>query len=235
MARKPFQFKQFTIYQDQTAMKVGTDGVLLGAFVQKNNPKRILDVGTGTGLIALMMAQKFELAIIDAIEIENAAFEQAKENIENSKWRNRINIFLNDFKLFNSNYKYDIVVSNPPFYNSTFKELEQNRATARHTTQLSFEKLISKAAKLLKPNGSFFVVLPYYEKVAFINLAEKSQFFPSKIVHVKGNENSNIKRSLIEFTFECKTPEKNILTIENSRNNYTQDYIDLTKDFYLKM
>lgn len=235
MDRKPFQFKQFTIFQDKTAMKIGTDGVLLGAFISEKNPKKIVDIGTGTGLIALMMAQKYARAKIDAIEIELEAYVQAKENFSNSKWSNRFNIFHQDFKNFKPNYVYDLVVSNPPFYNSTFKKLEQKRATARHTQGLSFFDLLEKTASLLSPNGSFYVIIPFYEEADFVVLAKSFGLFPEKILHVKGNNESEIKRSVLKFTFQEKTIEVTLLTIENSRKNYTQDYIDLTKDFYLKM
>lgn len=235
MARKPFQFKQFTIFQDKTAMKVGTDGVLLGAFVSEENPKNILDIGTGTGLIALIMAQKYTHAKIDAIEIELEAYEQAKENFSNSKWYNRLNIFHQDFKMFKPNCVYDLVVSNPPFYNSTFKKLEEKRAKARHTQGLDFYSLLQKTASLLSPKGSFYVIIPFYEEANFVVLAKSFGLFPEKILRVKGNSESETKRSVLKFTFQEIVTEVTFLTIENSRNNYTQDYIDLTKDFYLKM
>jgi tRNA1Val (adenine37-N6)-methyltransferase len=235
MSRKPFQFKQFAIYQDKTAMKVGTDGVLLGAFVSETNPKRMLDIGTGTGLIALMMAQKYHEANIEAIEIDLDAFEQAQENFQLSIWSQRLTLFHGDIKHFEPKKTYDTIVSNPPFYNATFKDLPHQRATARHTLNLNFDTLIEKVALLLSKNGCFYVIIPFYEEGNFIALAKSKGLYPSKILHVKGNPESEIKRSLIQFSFEKRNIEMLTLTIEKSRNEYTQAYIDLTKDFYLKM
>lgn len=235
MERTPFKFKQFDIFQDKTAMKVGTDAVLLGAYVEFINPNRILDIGTGTGLVALMMAQKFGHAKIDAVEIETEAYNQAKENFQISTWSDRLEVFQKDFKVFEPNYRYDLIVSNPPFYNATFKKLDEKRATARHTQQLDFKILLKKTSQLLAPKGSFFVIIPFYESENFVALAKTFGLFPQKILNVKGNQNSAFKRSILEFTFQEKEISFRSLVIEKSRNNYTDEYIQLTKDFYLKM
>lgn len=232
---KPFYFKQFTIHQANTAMKVGTDGVLLGAWADFQNTDSVLDIGTGTGLIALMMAQKYPLAKISAIEINEDAYNDATLNTQLSPWSHRISTILGDINSFNFNDKFDLIISNPPFYNSTFKELELKRALARHTHSLSFTELINSTAKHLSINGKCFFIIPFSEEENFVNSAQKYQLFAHKICRVKGNEASDFKRSLVSFSFSKIPIEESTLVIEKTRGVYTEAYINLVKDFYLKM
>ena len=177
MSNKSFQFKEFNIHQDKTAMKVGMDGVLLGAWVELNSDmNKALDIGTGTGLIALQIAQRSDFETIDALEIEPNAYEQAFENFENSDWSDRLFCYhasLQEFTI-EIDEKYDLVISNPPFYNDTFKEVEQKRATARHTKTLSFTELLSATAILLNPNGSCAFIIPFHEEKEFLIIANES-------------------------------------------------------------
>ncbi|MCM2302429.1 MAG: methyltransferase [Flavobacteriaceae bacterium] len=234
---KPFRFKQFTIQQDQTAMKVGTDGVLLGAWVSLENPESILDIGSGTGLIALMLAQRSDAIQIDAIEIEAHAYEQAVENFENSDWSDRLFCYhasLQDF-VDEIDEKYDLIVSNPPFYTDAYESINKQRSLARFESALPFEELIESTAKLLSKNGNLALITPYKEEEKVLKIALKNELFPQKITRVKGTANSEIKRSLLLFSFQENTPEIDELIIELSRHQYTDAFKELVKDFYLKL
>ncbi len=235
---EPFKFKLFTIQQDKCAMKVGTDGVLLGAWVSLHTlPNSILDIGTGTGIIALQMAQRSEAEIIDAIEIDHHAFEQAVENFENSPWNDRIFCYHVSLATFTDEIdeKYDLVVSNPPFYTDEFESNNEARNKARFTSSLSFEALLDSVTKLLSGNGTFATIIPYKEEANFIKLAEKYQLKINKICRVQGNKDTEIKRSLLSFSKVHNKVELTQLIIEKERHQYTDAYQKLVKDFYLKM
>ncbi|PHS53483.1 MAG: tRNA (adenine-N(6)-)-methyltransferase [Lutibacter sp.] len=238
MTNKSFQFKQFSVEQDKTAMKVGTDGVLLGAWVSlASKPLGILDIGAGTGLIALMMAQRSDAELIDAVELNDEAYEQTVENFENSDWGDRLFCYHASLQEYTDEIdeKYDLIVSNPPFYTSTHKELSKERAMARHSESLPTHELLSNVANLLSENGSCAFIIPYEATTSFIDLAEKNELFPCRITYVKGNHNSPVKRSLVQFSFFKKVIEESELVIEIARHHYTSAYIELVKDFYLKM
>ncbi len=238
MSNNSFQFKQFSIQQDKTAMKVGTDGVLLGAWVDLDlNPFSVLDIGAGTGLIALMLAQRSSAELIDAVELDGKAYEQTVENFENSNWGDRLFCYHASLQEFGEEIddKYDLIISNPPFFNSTYKELSKERAMARHTESLSYKELLKTTAKLVSGNGSCAFIIPYEEETNFIALAKENNLFPNRITNVKGTKNSSFKRSLLQFSFFEIPIEKTELIIEIARHNYTSEYIDLVQDFYLKM
>jgi tRNA1Val (adenine37-N6)-methyltransferase len=234
-----FSFKQFSVEQDQTAMKIGTDGVLLGAWTPiENNPFSILDIGTGTGIIALMLSQRSNAQQIDAIEIDDDAYEQAVDNFENSPWSDRLFCFhagLDEF-VEEPEDEYDLIVSNPPFYTEDYKTENQQRDLARFADAMPFEDLIEAAALLLSENGIFSVIIPFKEEEKFIALANEYELYPIKITRVKGTPTSEIKRSLIAFVRdENAIILTDVLTIETARHIYTPEYTELTKDFYLKM
>ncbi|MGB5463588.1 MAG: methyltransferase [Aureibaculum sp.] len=235
---EPFKFKLFTIKQDKCAMKVGTDGVLLGAWVSLHAfPNSILDIGTGTGIIALQLAQRSKAEIIDAIEIDNNAFEQAVENFENSPWNDRIFCYHVSLAAFTNeiDQKYDLIISNPPFYNDEFESNNEARNKARFTSSLSFENLLVSVSKLLSGTGTFTTIIPYKEEANFIKMAEQYQLKVNKICRVQGNKNTEIKRSLLEFSKDQNKIEVTQLIIEKERHQYTDAYQKLVKDFYLKM
>ena len=235
---KPFVFKEFSVNQDRCAMKIGTDGVLLGAWTSTNhNPFAILDIGAGTGILSLMLAQRSHAETIEAIEIDDAAFEQAAENFEDSPWGDRLFCYHAGFNEFVEEIddKYDLIVSNPPFYSEDYKTDNPQRDLARFTDALPFEHLLHGTAKLLDDNGKASFIIPYSEEENFITLAEKTRLFPNRITRVKGSNTSEIKRSLLELSFTKTTIDFSELIIETGRHQYTEDYINLTKDFYLKM
>ena len=238
MANKPFNFKQFTVAQERCAMKIGTDGVLLGAWVSiENSPQSILDIGAGTGVISLQLAQRSLAETIDAIEIDNDAYEQCTENFENSPWADRLFCYHASIQEFVSEIEetYDLIISNPPFYSENFKSENSARDIARFTDALPFDHLAISAAHLLSENGTFAVILPKKEETHFIEIAAKSKLFPKRICTVKGTPTSEEKRSLLEFTFQKNNPSLETLVLETKRHLYTKEYRDLVKDFYLKM
>lgn len=238
---KPFQFKEFTVCQDKTAMKIGTDAVLLGAWSALGvYPNTILDIGSGTGIIALMLAQRSDAMCVDAIEIDESAYEQSVENFESSPWSDRLFCYhasLRDFvkEMAEDEEAYDVIVSNPPFFTETYETEDIVRNKARFTSSLSFEDLLLGVSKLLSKNGCFSVVIPFKEEQLFIEIARQNKLFPQKICRVRGNMQSEIKRSLLSFSFHKAEPEYENLIIEIERHQYTEAYINLTKDFYLKM
>tara|TARA_R110002167_G_scaffold134051_12_gene319418 strand:+ start:5081 stop:5794 length:714 start_codon:yes stop_codon:yes gene_type:complete len=235
---RPFEFKQFTICQDRCAMKIGTDGVLLGAWASlENDPDSILDIGAGTGVIALMLAQRSLAETVDAIEIEEAAYEQCVENFEASPWADRLFCYHAglDELVDSIEEPYDLIVSNPPFYTEEVSSGDGARDRARQNRSLPFEELVESVPKLLAPDGIFTTIIPYKAEDAFVLSAIHHGLFPSRITRVKGNPTSAVKRSLLEFRLEESDIATSILIIEEGRHHYTDDYIALTKDFYKKM
>ena len=233
-----FTFKQFSVNQDRCAMKIGTDGVLLGAWTPLiNNPFNVLDIGAGTGILSLMLAQRSNAEQIDAIEIEEDAYEQCVENFETSPWGDKLFCFhagLDEF-VDEPEDEYDLIISNPPFYTDDYKSDNASRDLARFEDALPFEELIEAAALLLSDNGIFSVIIPYKEEERFVDMCKELDLFPLKITRVKGTPTSEIKRSLLAFCRMEQTPLIDELVIEISRHNYTPEYIELTKEFYLKM
>lgn len=237
MANSFFRFKQFTVNQERCAMKVGTDGVLLGAWCDVSCASEILDVGTGTGLIALMLAQRNSSAKICGIEIDNDAAKQALENVNGSPWSDRVkieNVSFQDFTL-STERSFDLIVSNPPYFCNSLKNPDGRKSTARHTDDLPFEDLLECSAKLLKNNGKLAVVLPVTEGNLFVKLAGNVGLSCSKRVEVCPKPNSDPKRLLLEFTKSKTETKTDTLVIETeTRHCYSPEFKNLTKDFYLK-
>ena len=247
-----FQFKQYTIHQDRTAMKVGTDGVLLGAWAPiLSSTQRLLDIGTGTGLIALMLAQRMlkennnSTFKIDAIDIDQSSIEQATENISNSPFARFITTHFTSLQDYSPSEKYDAIVCNPPYFVASLKCPDANRTQARHTDTLSFNDLLQHSARLLNSEGTLSVILPVNEGNQLIQLASQYGFSLTKLVHIHPTPTSDPKRLLIRLQItdnksQIATPQslnvsKSSLTIELARHQYTDEYIALTRDFYLKM
>ena len=235
---KPFQFKQFSVAQDRCEMKVGTDAVLLGAWSALDHmPNTILDIGSGTGILALIMAQRSTAELIDALEIDADAYEQCVYNFETSDWGDRLFCYHASLDEFVGEIEdtYDLIISNPPFYTDHFKSRNEARNKARFEDALPFEELLTSVSKLLSVTGQLNVIIPFSEEINFISLAENVDLYPIRILRVRGQEESPVKRSLISFTFQENKIEVSELTIEITRHHYTHDYINLTKDFYLKL
>ena len=234
-----FQFKQFSLEQDNCAMKIGTDGVLLGAWAPiTHQPFSILDIGTGTGIIALMLAQRSNAAQIDALEIEENAYEQATDNFENSPWNERLFCFhagLDEF-MEEPEDEYDLIVSNPPFYAEDYKTNDEQRDLARFQDALPFEDLIEAADLLLSENGILAVIIPFKEEERFLAIANEFELYPTHITRVKGTPTTEIKRSLLALSRnKINNTTTDELVIEIGRHEYTPEYIALTQEFYLKM
>jgi tRNA1Val (adenine37-N6)-methyltransferase len=220
-------------------MKVGTDAVLLGAWCPiGHKPFSILDIGAGTGILSLMLAQRSHAEQIDAIEIDEHAYEQCVENFEDSPWGDRLFCFhaaLDEF-MEEPEEEYDLIISNPPFYGEDYKTESGQRDLARFQDAMPFDELIEAAQLLLSENGVFAVIIPFKEEERFIALAQDFGLYPFKITHVKGTPATETKRSLLAFSFaKREKTEQDGLIIETARHQYTEDYIALTKDFYLKM
>ena len=227
-----FQFKQFTIHQDQCAMKVSTDACILGAWVDVAQAENILDIGAGTGLLSLMMAQR-STACIDAVELDTPAFEQAKSNIAESKWSDRIEVFHGKIQKFSPDKKYDYIVSNPPFYQNHLKSEKVQKNQAHHTETLSFEELLDSVLRLRTTSGKFAVLLPAYEAKVLEDLAISKGFFPQKKLTVRHREGAKILRVIVEYGTASVVLENTELLIKDAQEQYTGQFSALLKEYYL--
>lgn len=236
MSNTFFQFKQFKINQDKTAMKVGTDGVLLGAWTDCHAATKVLDIGTGTGLIALMIAQRSK-AFIDAIEIDINAWFQARSNFDKSPWAYRLKIENVSFQSYCDKglvKQYELIVCNPPFFINSFKPEQNERLVARHTDILSREELVNGANQLLRDSGKFAIIIPAQEKDEFIQLALQNNLFCERLTYVQSLPDKPAHRVLMEFVKKNTNCLTNTISIEeNERHQYSKEYKELTKDYYL--
>jgi len=235
MANNFFTFKQFTVFQDKCAFKVGTDGVLLGACADVSNAAGILDIGTGTGLIALMLAQRCNAAI-HAIEPDPESWEQACNNISGSKWSTRIMAENIDLQRFNPvDRKFDLIVTNPPYFSDSLKNPDTRKAATRHNDTLTNKELLEGVSRLLHDNGLFQIILPYVEGTVFIAEAQEYGLYCNNILKIKPMPASEISRMILTFSGKRIKAIEKFLTIEHGRRHeFTDNYKSLTKDFYLK-
>lgn len=230
MSNDFFQFKQFIVRQDSCAMKVGTDGTLLGAWARGG--EHILDIGTGTGLIALMMAQRFEKALVDAIDIDTEACDQARRNAAESSFGDRINVCnksLQEFAEQETVNRYDSIVSNPPYFVHSLKAPDERRSMARHAETLSFYDLMKCSANLLSENGEISLVIPFDCRMYLEEASILSGLFSSRICAVKTKAVKAPKRYLLAFTKHPTTVVQEELLIGSD------EYVEMMKDFYLKL
>lgn len=236
MGSEPFHFKQFRIAQNQCTHKVGTDGVLLGAWVQvKEEDKNILDIGTGSGLIALMLAQRTRPATrIDAVEIETRDAQQAMENVQQSPWPEKITIYKALVQRFNPEKEYDLIVSNPPYFENSWLPPEEKRSQARHTHQLSFQDLLITATRLLTKQGRLAVILPYFEGLKFLDLAQSFHLFPIRKTVFRSRAHKPVERLLLELAYEGKLEAEQEIILYESGENWSEEYKKLTREFYLR-
>ncbi|WP_281614573.1 methyltransferase [Flammeovirga sp. SubArs3] len=232
-----FDFKKFSLGQEKCAMKIGTDGILLGAWVDVNSPAavNILDVGCGSGLISLMIAQRNPYASIKGIDIEDGAVEQAKDNVDESSWAKAIQIEKSPLQEVKSDVEYDIIVSNPPFFKNSLKSDADERNSARHTDTLSLSDLFQNSARLLKSGGKLFMIYPFDQLEDIYKIAALHDFYLVKQRTVGHNVNKSPKRVLLSFSYQQK-PEKVIkkpfYIRQPHSNEYSDEYIELTKDFH---
>ncbi|GET30825.1 tRNA1(Val) (adenine(37)-N6)-methyltransferase [Prolixibacter sp. SD074] len=236
MESESFAFKQFEIKQEKAAMKVGTDGVLLGAWADVTGAKAILDVGAGTGLVALMLAQRSE-AIVDAVEIEPVAFCEANQNVVASPWAARVTVFHSSFQEFTEGMpdQYDLIVSNPPYFANSLASPDKNRTVARHDQYLSYSELIEGATKKLSPEGRFCVIIPFAAYDEFRETARLNGFYLVKVVNVVPRESKPANRVLLEFSKKPDDRQVSELRLRDVDGNYSEAYRMLTKDYYLKL
>lgn len=238
MPNNYFQFKQFTVQQEKAALKVSTDSCLFGAWVAAHlaanlpQPSTILDIGTGTGLLMLMLAQKLE-AKIDGIEIDESAYQQATANVQQSPWKDRLHTYHADVRHTAMDKAYDFIISNPPFYEGDVKSGEASKNLAKHDTGLTLEALITVVDSCLSPGGSFSVLLPFHRTEAFFTYAKARQFYCSHWLRVKQTPAHSYFRSVLIFSRvekECKQEE---LIIREANNQYSAAFISLLKEYYL--
>lgn len=239
MTNNWFQFKQFIVEQDKCAMKVCTDACIFGAYVAlkekdtNNDETNILDIGTGTGLLSLMMAQKVK-GNIEAVEIEKNAYEQAIDNFENSVWKSRLTVFNADISKLEISKKYDIIISNPPFFANSLKSINRIKNLAKHTTSLPLNVLSSLVAKHLMDKGKFYILLPFEVFEAFENIATQNQLSLIKRLNIRHSISSVCFRTIGVFTKAAvsKTNSESLI-IKDEKSDYTTEFKELLKDYYL--
>jgi len=235
MGNNFFRFRHFTVHQEKAAFKVGTDGVLLGAVADMPVSGNILDVGTGTGLIALMAAQRCDCRIT-AIEPDHDSFLQASENVASSRWAKRIDLIesaLNDF-LSSTDQKFDLIISNPPYFINSLKNQDAAKTLTRHADSLTSSDLLSSSAALLAENGSLEIIMPYTEGTVFIAGASEWGLYCNRIIKVKGTPKGEVIRLIMKFEKTKRPLYEKFITIETGiRHQYTNEYKEVTADFYL--
>lgn len=227
---KPFVFQKFSISQSKEVFRVGTDGVLLGALASAENTNEILEIGTGTGLISLMLAQRYPDAKVQAIDINEHAVNLARQNFKNSPFSERLEIDLQDFKKFKKEKKYNLVVCNPPFFEENQSEKD---VLARQQVELTFEHLITKSSECLSHDGVFSVIIPSVSSEDFVRKALDNQLNLVKRIDVYGIEGGLVKRNILEFSFAKKTLDVVSFTIEKYPRVYSDEYLELTKSFHV--
>lgn len=235
MSNDYFKFKLFTIYHDRCGMKVGTDGVLLGAWCRVDSASHVLDVGTGSGLIAIQIAQRNEKADIVGIEIEEAAALQASENVAHSPWKERIHIICNDFKKYECTALFDLIVSNPPYFVDALRSPDIQRRLARHTEKLTYDLLLRHSRQMLAPTGHIAIIVPAEMEKLVKDAAWENELYVCRQTNVYTKPSKPCRRILFEFSKSDDGCQKDDLYIETSEGGYSEAYKKLTSDFYLRM
>jgi tRNA1Val (adenine37-N6)-methyltransferase len=232
--REDFQFKKFRVAHDRSTHKIGTDGVLLGAWVNTQDAHTILDIGTGTGVIALMLAQRTpERTRVDAVEMEKEDAAQAMENVVQSPWPQKINVFHSSIQKFTPAHLYDLIVSNPPYFINSWLPPDDKRSHARHTIELSFEELLQFASRWLKEDGRLSVILPYQEGLQFIDLAGNYDLRTGRELLFRSRHSKPVERILIELSKQAIKTIPEELVLYRDGEEWSEEYKKLTRDFYL--
>ncbi|MCC3216651.1 methyltransferase [Chryseobacterium sp. X308] len=227
---KPFTFKQFEIQQSKDVFRVGTDGVLLGALAGVENASHVLEVGTGTGLISLMLAQRNLQAGFLGLDINEDAAKLTQLNFENSPFHARLKNSHQDFKTFETVDRFDLIVSNPPYFEESGSEKDK---IARQTVELNFRQLISRAAELLSGNGIFSVIIPVEAGGTFVSIGKENNLHLNRKINIRGIENAKAKRLILEFSSHEKETIESDFVIEKSPRQYSDQYLELTKEFHV--
>lgn len=227
---KPFRFQQFSIQQSKDVFRVGTDGVLLGAMCNVKNAKKILEIGTGTGLISLMLAQRNVSAKISTIDINENAVKLASENFRNSIFNENLKVELKDFKNFETNENFDLVVCNPPFFE---KNASAKDVLARQQVELNFRNLVEKSTEIITKKGILSIILPFEAATDVKSLAEEFNLYLVREINIYGIEGGNLKRNILEFSLAQKPLEISDFVIEKSPRKYSDQYLNLTKNFHV--
>ncbi len=233
MSHTSFTFKQFTVRHDKCAMKVGTDGVLLGAWAPVERVARVLDVGTGTGLIALQMAQRNACAQVTGVEVDTDAALQAQENVDASPWGNRMKVVCTDFMDFYPDIEYDLIVSNPPYFVDALKCPDEQRSLARHSEGLNYASLFRHSREILAKDGRISIIVPADVAGQAEDAAWMQGLYPAHRTHVYTKEGKKSRRVLMTFSRELRSIQEDELYICTPEGAYTEAYKELTKDFYL--
>lgn len=228
-----FQFKHFSISQSNSALKVGTDAMVLGALIETTNEKSALDIGTGTGVLALMLAQKNSTIFVDTIEIDVASCVDANLNFSNSKWKERLTLIEGDFLDYSFSNQYELIVSNPPFYVDGLASADERTNQAKHANELNFETLFNRVNQLLSSEGTFWLIYPF-ETHAFVEtIARKNELFPSQLIEIQGKPNRPTR--IVACFNKIASPIKcEIFVIRDEEGNYSPNYIDATREFHSK-
>lgn len=228
-----FQFKHFSVSQANTTMKVGTDAMLLGSLVSLvDRPMTVLDIGTGTGVLALMIAQRSEEALVMALEIDELACQEAEENFKASPWSNRLASIHEDILEIEFDATFDLIISNPPYYENSLLSENGRTSRAKHAEFLPVTDLLTKVQELLSLNGSFWVIIPSENKSSWVDVAKARNLYLINSISIIGKEGQGEKRSVLAFSKRQSQTESTTLTVRNSENKYSNEYIELTKEFH---
>lgn len=228
-----FHFKHFSVEQERSALKVGTDSMILGSFIDYTSRKKGLDIGAGTGVLSLMVAQSNPEIQIDAIEIDDESVIDCKTNFECSNWSERLNVIHSDFLAFPFQNKYDLIFSNPPFYHNSLLSSDERTAISKHSFHLPFDRLFEKVNHLLTDNGHFWLIIPAEHTQTIKEIAKENQLFLTKEIAIYGKPEKQT-RSILSFSKIEKPNTTDSITIREVNGNYTEQYIKLTKDFHFK-
>ncbi len=229
-----FKFKKFSVCDDRATMKVGTDAVLLGAWSDLGHSKTILDIGSGSSVISLMMAQRSDVDTrIDAVELLSGDAQQSVENILNSPWPNKIKVVNINIQAFSSDTRYDLIICNPPFFSNSLTPPVETRSKVRHDGSLTFDELITATIRLLAPTGKLCLILPVRETALFQEKAKAKNLFLNRLTCFYTREGKPQERSLMELGFNADSFKEDLLILYQSKNQWTDEYQRLTSEFYL--